>query len=81
MSEEKDTVIVIMAGGLGKRMESDLPKVLHKINNVPMIVKILWTIKELEKNPMYNLINLFNFRILPNKPASSGITVINKKNG
>jgi len=38
-------------------------------------------IKELEKNPMYNLINLFNFRILPNKPASSGITVINKKNG
>jgi hypothetical protein len=38
-------------------------------------------IKELEKNPMYNLINLFNFRILPNKPSSSGITVINKKNG
>lgn len=36
-------------------------------------------IKELEKNPSYNLINLFNFRILPNKPASSGITVINKK--
>ena len=36
-------------------------------------------IKELEKNPLYNLINLFNFRILPNKPASSGITVINKK--
>ena len=36
-------------------------------------------IKELEKNPSYNLINLFNFHILPNKPASSGITVINKK--
>ena len=38
-------------------------------------------IKELEKNPSYNLINLFNFCILPNKPSSSGITVINKKNG
>jgi hypothetical protein len=37
-------------------------------------------IKELEKNPSYNLINLFNFGILPNKPSSSGITVINKKN-
>jgi hypothetical protein len=36
-------------------------------------------IKELEKNPSYNLINLFNFHILPNKPSSSGITVINKK--
>ena len=38
-------------------------------------------IQELEKNPSYNLINLYNFRILPNKPSSSGITVINKKNG
>jgi len=45
----KDVVIVIMAGGLGKRMESDLPKVLHKINGVPMLVKILGTIRELEK--------------------------------
>jgi hypothetical protein len=36
-------------------------------------------IKELEKNSSYNLINLFNFHILPNKPSSSGITVINKK--
>jgi UDP-N-acetylglucosamine diphosphorylase/glucosamine-1-phosphate N-acetyltransferase len=46
---EKDVVIVLMAGGLGKRMESDLPKVLHKINGVPMLVKILGTIRELEK--------------------------------
>lgn len=38
-------------------------------------------IKELEKNTLYNLINLHNFHILPNKPSSTGITVINKKNG
>lgn len=49
MCREKDVVIVIMAGGLGKRMESDLPKVLHKINGVPMLVKILGTIRDLEK--------------------------------
>ena len=36
-------------------------------------------IKELEKNPNYNLVNLFNFGILPTKPASTGITIINKK--
>jgi hypothetical protein len=36
-------------------------------------------IKELEKNPNYNLINLHNFRILMDKPSSSGITIINKK--
>jgi hypothetical protein len=37
-------------------------------------------IKELQENPSWNLINLFNFRILPTKPSSSGITIINKKN-
>ena len=34
-------VILIMAGGLGKRMNSDLPKVLHTIKNKPMIVYII----------------------------------------
>lgn len=30
-----------MAGGLGKRMNSDLPKVLHKVSDKPMLVKII----------------------------------------
>jgi len=38
-----NSCIIIMAGGLGKRMNSDLPKVLHKIKNKPMIVYILET--------------------------------------
>lgn len=33
--------IIIMAGGLGKRMGSDLPKVIHPVKGVPMIVRIL----------------------------------------
>ena len=36
-------------------------------------------VKELEKNPNYNLINLHNFRILMDKPSSSGITIINRR--
>jgi hypothetical protein len=36
-------------------------------------------IKELEKNPGWNLINLHNFRILMDKPSSSGITIMNRK--
>ena len=39
----KNSVILIMAGGLGKRMNSDIPKVLHLINNKPMIVEIIET--------------------------------------
>ena len=30
-------IVIILAGGLGKRMHSSLPKVLHIINNKPMI--------------------------------------------
>lgn len=33
--------VIIMAGGLGKRMGSDLPKVIHPVKGVPMIVRIL----------------------------------------
>jgi UDP-N-acetylglucosamine diphosphorylase/glucosamine-1-phosphate N-acetyltransferase len=35
--------VVIMAGGLGKRMNSELPKVLHCIKNKPMLV---WVIEQ-----------------------------------
>lgn len=38
-------------------------------------------IEELQNNKDFNLINLHNFRILPNKPSSTGITIINKRNG
>jgi hypothetical protein len=36
-------------------------------------------IKELQENQEWNLINLHNFRILMDKPSSSGITIINRK--
>jgi len=44
----KDIVVVIMAGGLGKRMESSLPKVLHKILGIPMICHLLLKLKVLK---------------------------------
>jgi UDP-N-acetylglucosamine diphosphorylase/glucosamine-1-phosphate N-acetyltransferase len=44
----KSIVAVIMAGGLGKRMESSLPKVLHKISGIPMICHLLVKLKVLK---------------------------------
>jgi len=38
---KSDLSIIIMAGGLGKRMNSSLPKILHKILNKPMIVHVI----------------------------------------
>ena len=36
-----DTIIIIMAGGLGKRMNSELPKVLHTIHGKPMLSHVI----------------------------------------
>lgn len=43
---EKDIVAIIMAGGLGSRMNSNIPKVLHKLNDIPMIVHILLNLQK-----------------------------------
>jgi UDP-N-acetylglucosamine diphosphorylase/glucosamine-1-phosphate N-acetyltransferase len=43
----KSIVAIIMAGGLGKRMESNTPKVLHKVAGIPMINHILLNLKEI----------------------------------
>lgn len=36
-------IIIVLAGGEGKRMNSNLPKVLHPIHNKPMIVHVIET--------------------------------------
>jgi hypothetical protein len=54
-------------------VSEDSKKDYHKFNGPAKFVK------ELQENPTWNLINLFNFRILMDKPSSSGITIINRK--
>lgn len=39
----ENLIVIVMAGGLGKRMKSDIPKVLHKLGNKPMLVRVLET--------------------------------------
>ncbi len=43
----KDLVVIIMAGGLGTRMETDIPKVIHKLGGIPMINHILRNLQKL----------------------------------
>lgn len=58
--ESNHLYVTIMAGGLGKRMQSQLPKVLHKVSGIPMIVKILNEVKQL--NPLKILIIVGQFK-------------------
>ncbi|QKF93975.1 N-acetylglucosamine-1-phosphate uridyltransferase [Fadolivirus algeromassiliense] len=52
-------VITILAGGLGKRMNSTLPKVLHPVNNIPMIIRILNEIKKLNPSKIIIVVGKF----------------------
>lgn len=54
-------------------VSEDSKKDHHRFNGPAKFVK------ELQENPTWNLINLFNFHILMDKPSSSGITIINRK--
>jgi UDP-N-acetylglucosamine diphosphorylase/glucosamine-1-phosphate N-acetyltransferase len=36
-----NAIVIIMAGGMGKRMNSTIPKVLHPINGTPMLVHVI----------------------------------------
>jgi dTDP-glucose 4,6-dehydratase len=45
-----ENIVLIMAGGLGKRMNSELPKVLHLLKEKPLIVHVIET--ALKINPI-----------------------------
>jgi len=53
VSKERPIIPIIMAGGQGKRMNSDLPKVLHLIHGEPMLVRILKTVRGLNPIKIY----------------------------
>ena len=40
-NKKNNLVITIMAAGEGKRMKSELPKVLHPCGDIPMVVRII----------------------------------------
>ena len=84
-------IIFILAGGDGKRMNSDLPKVLHSVNGLPMIIHVLNS--AIQTNPLkivvivgkhYNQIkntieshNIFNIEyIIQENPMGTGHAVM-----
>ena len=51
-----DLACVILAAGEGTRMNSDMPKVLHKIYKKPLIDYVLKTVKDLKIKPIISVI-------------------------
>ena len=81
-------VVLIMAGGLGKRMNSNLPKVLHNICGKPMLIHIIeqafllspikigiivGKYKDIIKQTLLNYISLENIEFISqNEPLGTG---------
>ena len=51
--------VFILAGGLGKRMESSLPKVLHCILNKPRLVHVIETAKLLHPSKIFIVVGKY----------------------
>ena len=52
-------LITILAGGLGKRMQSNIPKVLHLVDGSPMIIRILNQVVKLSPVKIFIVVGEF----------------------
>ena len=55
-------IVTIMAAGEGKRMNSNIPKVLHNFKGIPMLIRIIKEV--LEINPFKIIIITGKYHIL-----------------
>jgi len=55
--------VLILAGGLGKRMNSDVPKVLHKINDKTLIQCVIETANKLNPNKIGIIVGKYKDQI------------------
>ena len=51
-----NNIVLIMAGGLGSRMNSELPKVLHELDGVPMIRRVVNSALEIDETSLIYVI-------------------------
>lgn len=62
--QRQNNLVLIMAGGLGKRMNSELPKVLHELNGLPLIVHVVKSALQMDTTSViYIIVGAFREQI------------------
>ena len=77
MSQSDNTIIIILAAGRGTRMNSDIPKVLHKINKKPMLNIVIETSKKLNLEKIIVVVG-YKKELIINTVNDSSITFVNQ---
>ena len=54
--KKNNLAAIILAAAKGTRMDSELPKVLHVIDDAPMILKVVTTAYEINANPIITIV-------------------------
>lgn len=57
-----EPIVFIMAGGLGKRMQSSTPKVLHHVKDTPMLVRVIQSAMKLDPPPQKIVVIVGKYR-------------------
>ncbi len=65
MNDGKRVAAVILAAGQGKRMKSDLPKVMHEVGGKPMIELVIGQAKGINADPIIAVVGHGREHVIP----------------
>jgi UDP-N-acetylglucosamine diphosphorylase/glucosamine-1-phosphate N-acetyltransferase len=80
MEDKKKTKIIILAGGKGERMQSDLPKVLAKIKGKSMIQRVVESVKKSGIDDRPTIIVGYKKELVMAELGNEGYEYINQEN-
>jgi UDP-N-acetylglucosamine diphosphorylase/glucosamine-1-phosphate N-acetyltransferase len=79
MSEERSLAAVILAAGKGKRMKSDLPKVLHEVGGKPMIAHVMRQAQDSSAEPVIAVVGHGREQVIPVVEKNGGKVAVQEE--
>ena len=72
---KNDLATIILAAGKGTRMDSDIPKVLHKVGGIPMLTHIIKKSKEIGSKKIISVLG-YKHEMVKKEISKQGIEIV-----